>query len=455
MNRSTADAIFYALLVLTQIIAVIFYGVFHDQIFDPARTEAIAVTANASRYPVFQDIHIMVFVGMGFLFAFLKRYRLSGVTEVFWLAAITVQYYFLWKALFYGAWESYGHFITDTSELIRGEYCAISMVVAFGAIIGKSNNLQILIAALIGILLYCINEQILFNSLDVKDIGGSMYIFTFGGWYGLGLSWILNYKDARESHNFLTDVNASSFGLIGTLFLWCFFPSFNSALAADVLSSNMAVTNTYFCLIGSVLGAYLASKILFGGKFHVEHILNATLVGGILMGSGADILRDSFVAYIVGGVGGIIATLGLTYFRRLDFKFGLNDVAGVTHVFAWPGIFGGLLSAIYRARYYDRGGIQVAGTFISFAIAFVGALIVGVIIRWLGSQQSPDEYYNDDINVHYENESEYNADPKPFWDRHNRILFGHVHQRKLVHHVQSVNNYENNQLNDREVAPDL
>lgn len=454
MNRSTADAIFYALLLLTQIIAVIFYGVYHDHPWDPANPVAPAFAASTTRYPVFQDIHIMVFVGMGFLFAFLKRYRLSGITEVFWLAAITVQYYFLWKALFFGAWETYGHFYTDTTELIKGEYCAIAMVVALGAIIGKSNNLQILIAALIGILLYCINEQILFNSLDVRDIGGSMYIFTFGGWYGLGLSWVLNYKEAKESHNFLTDVNASSFGLIGTLFLWCFFPSFNSGLASDALSSNIAVTNTYFCLIGSVIGAYLASKLFFGGKFHVEHILNATLVGGILMGSGADILRDSFVAYIVGGAGGILAAFGFTYFSKIFFKIGLNDVAGIAHTFAFPGIIGGLLSAIYRARYFDRGGIQVAGTFISFGISFVGALIVGLVIKWLGSQQTPDEYYNDDINVHYDNEAEFNADPKSFLDKHNRILFGNAHPHK-VHHVQAESNIENNHLNDREAIPDL
>ena len=454
MNRSTADAIFYALLLLTQIIAVIFYGVFHDHPVNATSPAGLAAVANASRYPVFQDIHIMVFVGMGFLFAFLKRYRLSGISEVFWLAAITVQYYFLWKALFFGAWKSFGNFFTDTSELIRGEYCAISMVVAFGAIIGKSNNLQILIAAIIGILLYCVNEQILFSSLDVRDIGGSMYIFTFGGWYGLGLSWVLNYKEAKESHNFLTDVNASSFGLIGTLFLWCFFPSFNSGLAINPYLANMAVTNTYFCLIGSVIGAYFASKLFFGGKFHVEHILNATLVGGILMGSGADILTDSFVAYIVGGLGGILAAFGFTFVSKLFFKIGLNDVAGVAHTFAFPGMIGGLLSAIYRARYLDRGGIQVAGTFISFAIAFVGALIVGFVIRWLGSQQSPHEYYNDDINVHYDNEGDFNADPKSFWDKHNRILFGNAHPRK-VHHVNAGANAENHHLNDREAVPDL
>jgi ammonium transporter Rh len=449
MQRKTADILFYILLIITQILAIVFYGIYHDHIVNITNPNAAVVTANITRYPWFQDIHIMVFLAMAFFFAFLRRYRISAITEVFWVAAITVQYYFLWRALFFGAWEIYGHFFTSVFDFIQAEYCAIAMVIALGAFIGKVNNLQILIAVLIGILLYAVNEQILFNSLDVKDIGGSMFIFTFGAWYGIGISWILNYTDARVSHNYVTDVNSNSFSLIGTLFLWCFFLSFNSALAENAFAANIAITNTYFCLIGSVLGAYLASKLILRGKFHIEDVVNATIVGGIIMGAGADILLDSFVAYLVGFGFGMIAVLGFRYFNRLFFKMGLNDVSGVLHTFAFPGIFGGLLSAIYRARYYDRGGIQVAGTFISMGISFVGGLIVGVILRWLGSQYAPDEYYNDDINVYYDNELDYNADPKPFWDKHNRLFFGNARHRKL--HVIPTN--ELNPINDREVPP--
>ena len=462
MNRNVADALFYVLLLITQIIAAIFYGIYHDHIFDAVNDpRSLLVTGSASRYPVFQDIHIMVYVGIGFLFAFLKRYRLSAITEVFWLAAITVQYYFLWNALFFGAWKTYGpHFITTTADLIKGEFCAISMVVAFGALVGKANNIQLLISVLIGILLFCVNEQILFNSLDVRDIGGSMYIFVFGAFYGLGISWMLNYKEAKNNRNYVTSVNSNNFGLIGTLFLWCFFPSFNSALAATPLDANIAVVNTYFCLIGSVLGAIFMSKILWNGKYHIEIVLNATLVGGILMGSGADILRESFVAYIVGGVGGIMAAFMFTYISKIWQKLGLTDVAGVYHTFAIPGICGGLLSAIYRARYFDRGGIQVAGTFISMAISLAGGLVVGILVRWLGSYNIDDEYYNDQMTVHFDNEADYHANPAPFFDSRNRLLFGsHVHHK--IHQVDhqerrhQPNETEQNYLNDREVAPDL
>lgn len=452
MNKSTADVLFYILLLITQIIAAIFYGVYHDHI-DAGDLRAGEISANLAKYPLFQDIHIMVFVGIGFLFAFLKRYRLSGVTEVFWVAAITVQYYFLWDALFFGAWETYGHFFISTAKLIKGEFCAIAMVIALGAIIGKANNLQILISLLAGILLFSVNEQILFNSLDVQDVGGSMYIFTFGAFYGIGLSWLLNYKEAKNNANFVASIHSNSSALIGTLFLWCFFPSFNSALAANGFTSHIAVLNTYFCLIGSVLGAYLISKVLHKGKFHMEHILNATLVGGIVMGSGADILRDSFVAYITGGLAGILSALMFTYISRVQNKIGLVDVAGVLHTFGIPGIIGGLLSAIYRARYFDRGGIQVAGTFISMAISLAGGLVVGIVVRFLGNYSTPDEYYNDQSTVYFDDEVDYRNNPTPYYDSQRRLLFGGANIRQISE--RPVEQYEAKHLNDRDQAPDI
>ena len=141
----------------------------------------------------------------------------------------------------------------------------------------------------------------------------------------------------------------------------------------------------------------------------MEHVLNASLVGGVLMGSGANLLHDSFAAYIVGNLGGILSAVMFTFLTRLLKKAGLVDVAGVMHSFAIPGMLGGLLSAIYRARYFDRGGIQVAGTFISIGIALVGGLIVGVLIRFLGYFKVDDEYFNDMTNVYFDDVLDYRA----------------------------------------------
>lgn len=393
---------FAILLLITQILAVVFYGIWHVHIFSSADPIAPLVVAGQSRYPYFQDIHVMVFVGMAFLFAFLKRFKLSALTQSFWVAALAVQYYFLWRALWEGAWLGYGDFYTWTPLLIKGEYCAFAMLIILGAILGKANNLQILIIMIIGILLFPLNEQILFTHLDVSDIGGSMYIFAFGGFFGLAATWMLNYANARNNINYTTNINSNTFAMIGTLFLWIFWPSFNSASAATDLTANMAVVNTYFCLIGSVLGTYFFTTLVHKGKFHMEHILNATLVGGVVMGAGADLLLESFVAYIVGALAGIVSCILYSYGSRMTRAMGIHDTAGITFLFAIPGMIGGFLSAIYRARYFSRGGIQVAGTGISIGIGFGGGLIAGILARFFSYYGLEDEYYNDLSNVYFD-----------------------------------------------------
>lgn len=122
------------------------------------------------------------------------------------------------------------------------------------------------------------------------DVGGSMYIWTFGAFFGVGIAALLNFKEGLYNRNFITNTNSNHMALIGTLFLWCFFPTFNSILAENNVTAHMAVLNTYFCLIGSLVGTYFTSKILYEGKFHVEHLINSTLVGGVIMAAGANIL---------------------------------------------------------------------------------------------------------------------------------------------------------------------
>jgi ammonium transporter Rh len=442
MRRAIADPIFYGLLLASQVAAVVFYGLCHITVLSNVNLPEENIYINSGMYPVFQDIHVMVFIGMAFLLAFLRRYRFSSVTEVFWLGAISVQYYYLWKGMIYGTADFDRHFLIDNSELIKAEYCAMAMVVALGAIMGKSNNLQILIAGIFGTLLFCVNEQTVLNAVEAKDVGGSMYIFCFGGWYGIGMTWILNYKNLRESINLVTDIDSNSFALIGSLFLWCFFPSFNSALAEDELYANIAFSNAYFCLIGSLIGAIMASRYILGGKLRMEHILNASIVGGVLMGSGADILKHGFVAYIIGVLGGLYSVLSMIYVKKIELKLSLFDVACVSSTFAIPGLFGGLLSAIYRKAYLNNGGSQIAGAFTSLAIGLGGGIVVGLLIRWLGDHQSPDDYYNDEVNVHYDDEKDYLKNPVQFKMKHVPFLFSsndyqQVDQIPTTHEIEA------------------
>lgn len=344
----------------------------------------------------------MIFVGFGFLLTSFHRFRLSSLTNCFWVAALAVQYYFLFTPFWEGVIE--GHFpkeiIINNTKLILGEVSAGAILIAACAIIGKTNSLQFLIITLFGTFLYTLNETLVVLKLKARDVGGAMIIHTFGAFYGIGITLMYKYKDAMGSKNLYETQDSLSSAMIGTLFLWCFWPSFNAALSVTPEEIQIATLNTYFSIIASCVMAFTTSKLLGKGKFKMGQILNATLAGGVVMGSCADFLYDGWVAYLCGGLIGVVSCLLFEYSPALLDKFGIHDVAGVFNLHGVPGIIAGLLSAIFRAKYVDnKGGIQVAGTGISVGIGLFGGIIVGALTKNLHHYEHNNQYFNDVTNV--------------------------------------------------------
>lgn len=391
-------------LTITQIVAVIFYALYFEHIlnFD---SEAEKLATNLFRYPFFQDIHIMIYVGFGFLLTFIHRYRLSSLVMCFWIAALSVQYYFLFAALWDGVFRTWEHIRITPDRLILGEVSAGAILIAVCAIVGKTNNLQYLFITIFGIFLYTLNEVIVIIVLKCRDVGGSMIIHAFGAFYGIGITWMLDYKFSKDNKNLSSSHSSLTTGMIGTLFLWCYWPSFNAALAATEAEVQMAVLNTYFSIIGSCIGAYILSTVMFKGKFQMDQILNATLAGGVVMGASADILHKGYVAYIVGLLTGVLSSFLFAYAPIMLRKIGVYDIAGVFNLHAIPGMVGGLISAIFRHQYIDEGGAeQVAGTFISIGIGLFGGLLIGACIRCFNYYHFENEFFNDIETAYLEDE---------------------------------------------------
>ncbi len=64
-------------------------------------------------------------------------------------------------------------------------------------------------------------------------MGGSMYVHTFGAFFGLAASMFVTKKERHENQKHHAEASYSSdmTAMIGTIFLWMFWPSFNGALA--------------------------------------------------------------------------------------------------------------------------------------------------------------------------------------------------------------------------------
>jgi ammonium transporter Rh len=60
-------------------------------------------------YAVFQDVHVMVFIGFGFLMTFLKRYGFGAIGFNFLIAALNVQWSILCSGFFSHGGD--GHYI--------------------------------------------------------------------------------------------------------------------------------------------------------------------------------------------------------------------------------------------------------------------------------------------------------------------------------------------------------
>uniref|UniRef100_A0A8D0GFL5 Rh family B glycoprotein n=1 Tax=Sphenodon punctatus TaxID=8508 RepID=A0A8D0GFL5_SPHPU len=301
------------------------------------------------RYPSFQDVHTMIFIGFGFLMTFLKRYGFSSVAFNFLIAAFAIQ----WSTLIQGFLHSFhnGKIHVGIESMINADFCSGAILISFGAVLGKTSPVQLLLMTLLEVTLFGINEYILLILLcyQAKDAGGSMTIHTFGAYFGLTVSRLLyrphlNKSRQREGSVYHSDL----FAMIGTIYLWLFWPSFNSAVTAHGDDQHRTVLNTYFSLAASTLATFAISSLINGeGKLDMVHIQNAALAGGVVVGTSAEMMLTPFGAMIAGFLAGTISTLGFKFITPiLDSKLKIQDTCGVHNLHGLPGVLGALLGAL-------------------------------------------------------------------------------------------------------------
>ena len=79
----------------------------------------------------------------------------------------------------------------------------------------------------------------------------------------------------------------------------------------------------------------------------MEVVLNATLAGGVSVGSSSDLVVTGGTAMAIGGLAGIISALGFLYLNKfLQRKIHLHDTCGVHNLHGLPGVLGGVLGAV-------------------------------------------------------------------------------------------------------------
>ncbi|NXI52474.1 RHAG protein, partial [Chloroceryle aenea] len=355
----------------------------------------------------FQDVHVMIFVGFGFLMTFLKKYGFSSVGINMLIAAFGLQ----WGTLMQGFWHmNEGKIAVDIKSIINADFSTAAALISFGAVLGKTSPLQMLILTILEITIFACNEHLVTNVFQATDIGASMTIHAFGAYFGLAVTLVLYRPGLKNKHeNEESTYHSDLFAMIGTLFLWLFWPSFNSAIALENYQMK-AVVNTYYSLAACAVVTFALSSLVDPrGKFNMVLIQNATLAGGVAVGTCADLLMHPFGAMFIGCLAGIISVVGYHFLTPLlSSKLNIHDTCGVHNLHGLPGILGGIAGIIVTAINQKDGrnvhftpGKQAAALGSSLGIALVGGALTGAILKLPFLGQASDQNCFDD-SVYWE-----------------------------------------------------
>ncbi|CAC5358936.1 SLC42A [Mytilus coruscus] len=216
----------------------------------------------------------------------------------------------------------------------------------------------------------CLN---VFNhSKVVVDVGESMFIHAFGAYFGLAVARVLYSDNLDEHQNEGTVYHSDLFSMIGTIFLWLYWPSFNGG-AASGGEQYRAVINTYLSLVACTIITFAVSSIVDkNGKLEMVHIQNATLAGGVAVGATADMPLNPWGALVIGCLAGLLSTIGFRLVTPyLSYKVRLHDTCGVHNLHGMPGVLAGIASAVLASlSSYEKWGESLFVIFHGRAPAF-------------------------------------------------------------------------------------
>ncbi|KAK3912537.1 Ammonium transporter Rh type B-A [Frankliniella fusca] len=299
---------------------------------------------------LFQDVHVMIFVGFGFLMMFLRKYGYSSVGFTLMIGALMIQ----WAALCQGFFnlQSDGKIYLSMVSLFNADVATAAILISFGAVLGKTTPLQLVAMGSVEMVFFAVNEHVC-HKLHIVDLGGSIIVHVFGAYFGLAVSRALGRPgdNSNESSSYTSDM----FAMIGTVFLWLFWPSFNGGLASGH-ARHRAVINTYLALASGCVVAYAVSSLSQrAGKFNMVHVQNATLAGGVAMGTAADLMVQPVGALIIGGLAGALSVLGYAFLQPVILnRLKVHDTCGVHNLHGMPGVMAAIVSAVMAGIASER-----------------------------------------------------------------------------------------------------
>jgi len=166
------------------------------------------------------------------------------------------------------------------------------------------------------------------------------------------------------------------------------------------------------------MAAAFVSRIFYG-KLEMTIVMNATLAGGVAIGTPSDLITSPGGALWVGTIAGILSAISFNNVGPwLATKINLQDTCGVFSLHGMPGILGGIVSAVviagasnksFHTGYFpamsatDDFSAQVMAQIYALLITLGLAIFTGLIggkIAGLELLNPPKVLFKDDDHFH-------------------------------------------------------
>jgi ammonium transporter Rh len=223
----------------------------------------------------------------------------------------------------------------------------------------------------------------------------------FGAYFGLAVAGVIGKPppSATTEGGHIADI----FSLIGTVFLWIYWPSFNGgALPAESHQQQRAVIGTIFCMTGSTIASFIVSSFLSAtGRFRPVDIQNATLAGGVAIGAVCHLTLSISDCILIGFAAGSASTYGFSRLQPKLDDLGIHDSCGVNNLHGIPSLIGGLASLILTAYKGPRGhdmpivfthrnqwSHQFSAIALTLALSISSGLFTGALLKLLANDSS-------------------------------------------------------------------
>lgn len=375
---------YFSMVTLAAQIAITAFFIGSDYDLEKYRLDSSAI------YNFYVGVALMMFVGFGYLMTFLKAYGLGAVGLTMFITCLGCEWALLLEKVMVDGYPM----MIGFDDFMNMLFAVAAVLISFGAVIGKTSPMQILLMTLVELVFYCVNKVFLLKPLEVVDCGGTIIIHVFGAYFGLACAKVFGgVEHELNSNSYVADL----FSLIGTVFLWLFWPSFVAGGLPSGEGQTMALMNTVLALIASAVTAFAVTPIFNVNRLTTVPIQNATLAGGVAIGATANFAMGPVGAITVGMFAGAISTAG--FCRPLIL--GSIDTCGINSLHGMPGIFGGVVSVLmpyivqtHPSAAQDKEAFYLAinqglGLLITLAVSLLTGAATGFLLKALPRAEEP------------------------------------------------------------------